>query len=245
MMDAGSIKNNMNITGPGQHVGRASGKTPAKIGYSPVPSDEYKPEKEKEQGIIAKTVDKMAGFVREYIVGPGEKYANNLRSDFKTQAMTAGIALGGAAGAFIGYESAVIEANNTQTSVQTWQEPVTHRKYLGDIPRDYHSWSSWDHRSYSFDADGRLSGGRAIYREAPVYNPDNTVKMQEVTETVSSRRFNIFGGVFGGLLLGVAGGTLAGIALSLIHKAIKGLSPYPAPVKIQPADQAVGFFFVN
>lgn len=216
-MDIGGISINRELSGGGVMKAPAANK---EIGVNPSPDDIFKPHEEK--STIERMVDSVTGFVREYIVGPGGKYAEKLKSDFQTQAVTAGVAVGGATGAFIGYESARLEIQHTQSSTQTWQEPVMRSKYLGNIPSDYHSWWRFDSRTYNYDGQGKLIGGDPVHRPAPIVNTDGTVVMHDVTKTIDSQRFGMFGGIVGGAFLGAIGGAMAGIAAGIIHKVIRG-----------------------
>jgi hypothetical protein len=185
-------------------------------------SDSFKPSDNQEKGFIEKVVDGIAGFVENNIIGPAGDFKHKLTTDFGTAAMTTGGLIGGAAGAYIGYDAALKEAANMKTDTLTWQEPVMQTKHLGNIPGDYFSWSSFDFHTEKFDANGRLMGDSQVNRQVPVFNPDGTVKMHDVTETIDSKRFGMFGGVSMGLIIGTTAGVLGGLAVSLTKKIIDG-----------------------
>lgn len=197
-----------------------AGENKKSKGYNPSPTDSYNPDGG--QGFVEKVVNGVSRFVNKAIVKPLKTYSENLQSDFATQSITAGTVVGGAAGAFVGHQAAQIEARNTESSTHTWQEPDTRSKYLGKIPRDYHSWWRWDSRSYEYGPNGELTSGREIFREAPVINRDGSVAMHEVTETISSRRFGPFAAISVCGLVGAIGGAMGGVAVNLIRKVVKG-----------------------
>jgi len=180
-----------NINTGGTNLTKGADK-PEKVGYNPLPSDDYKPE-EGEKGFISKVVDGITKFVRKNIIGPSDRFADRLKSDFGTQAMVAGGLIGGAAGAYIGYDAAGYENANTQTDALTWQEPTMQQKHLGNIPSDYYSWSRWDYTHHDYDTDGRYSGGDRVYRQAPVFDGEGNPRMHDVNKTISSDRFGRFG----------------------------------------------------
>mgnify|MGYP000883472534 CR=1 FL=1 len=185
-------------------------------------SDSFKPSENQEKGIIEKAVDGIAGFVENCIIGPAGDFKNKLTSDFGTAAMTAGGLVGGAAGAYIGYDAAIKEAANMKSDTLTWKEPVMQSKHLGNIPSDYFSWSSFDFHTEKFDADGKLMGGSTVYRDVPVFNQDGSVIVHDDTKTIDSKRFGMFGGVSMGVIIGTTAGLLGGLAVSLIKKIVDG-----------------------
>ncbi|MCE1246509.1 MAG: hypothetical protein LWY06_07695 [Firmicutes bacterium] len=185
-------------------------------------SDSYKPSENQEKGFVEKVVDGITGFVEDCIIGPAGDFKKKVTSDFGTAAMTAGGLVGGAAGAYLGYDAAIKEAANMKSETLTWQEPVMQSKNLGGIPSDYFSWSTFDFHSEKFDANGRLMGDSQVYRDVPVFNQDGTVRMHDVTETIDSKRFGVFGGVSMGVIIGTTAGVLGGLAVSLIKKIVDG-----------------------
>ena len=215
----GSINSNISPVTP-----KVSGKTeaPEKIGYSPVPEDSFKPENGEKKGVIEKVVDGISNFITENIIGPTGQFAGYVKKDFGAQCMVAGGIVGGATGAFIGYEASGYEETNALQHNLTWQEPTMQNKYLGDIPEDYYSWSRWDHHSYQYDENMRLTGGESVYGKAPIYDGQGKPTMHDVTKTIDSKRFSRFGGTAMGLSLGVVAGVMGGFAVALISKIIKG-----------------------
>lgn len=218
-----SINNINNFTSiPDRGV---SPKTPASVKSeqtAETSADSFKPSENQEKGFIEKAVDGIAGFVENCIIGPAGDFKNKLTSDFGTAAMTAGGLVGGAAGAYIGYDSALKEAANMKSDTLTWHEPVMQSKHLGNIPSDYFSWSSFDFHTEKFDANGKLMGGSAVYRDVPVFNQDGSVRMHDVTKTIDSKRFGMFGGVSMGVIIGTTAGLLGGLAVSLVKKIVDG-----------------------
>jgi hypothetical protein len=73
-----------------------------------------------------------------------------------------------------------------------WEEPVMKKKNLGNIPSGYYQreygWGwGWNSNSYNYDSNGKLEsathGVSPVYRDAPVYNSDGSVKMKDVEKT--------------------------------------------------------------
>ncbi|MFP4497636.1 MAG: hypothetical protein ACLFQV_05445 [Vulcanimicrobiota bacterium] len=218
-------------SGPVNNSGKSSGAKAERqnkaLGYSPPPSDSFEKE---DKTFTEKVAGGVKGFVNKGFVRPAKALINCMKSNFTAQAMAAGTVIGGAGGAFIGHEAARIEAGNTQTSIQTWEVPVTESRNLGNIPDSHYQptfglrfWS--DRNRFHYDEQGRLSGAShgidPVHRQAPVFNDDGSVMMREVTESVSSKRFGPVGGTLMGIGLGAVGGFLGGLAISLIHKVIK------------------------
>lgn len=215
----GSINSNISPVSP-----KVSGKTeaPEKAGYSPVPEDSFKPENGEKKGVIERVVDGISGFISENIIGPTGQFAGYVKKDFGAQCMVAGGIVGGATGAFIGYEASGYEEANALQHNLTWQEPTMQNKNLGDIPSDYYSWSQWDYHTYKYDENMRLTGGDAVNRQAPIYDGQGKPVMHDVTRTIDSKRFSRFGGTALGMGLGVVAGVMGGFAVALISKIIKG-----------------------
>jgi len=197
---------------------------PEDLGYQPLPNDTYDSGNRK-KGFFKRAADGVRKFVRKNIIGPMDKYKENLKSDFGTQAMTAGGAVGGAVGALIGHSAAGMEEAHMQSDTLTWQEPTLQRKHLGNIPSDYYSWSRWDYHHHDYNTDGSLSGGNRVYRNAPVYNSDGSVRMHDVTETIDSKRFGKFAGTSMGLALGTVAGIMGGFAVAMIRKIVMAEKP--------------------
>lgn len=205
--------------------------SPKQLGYSPPPSpdDSYSPGEDK-KNFVERAIDGISRFVKKNIVGPTEKFAHKLRNDFGTQAVTAGTMVGGATGAYLGYEAARMEISNARSASLQWQEPVMVDKNLGNIPRSHYQWTFgipfWsDSNRFEYDANGNLIdasyGVKPVYRSGPVINSDGSLEMKTVERTLNSQRFGIFGGVMGGLAIGAIGGSLAGLAVSLINKIVR------------------------
>lgn len=118
-----------------------------------------------------------------------------------------------------------VQANKLEIT-RTWKEPVYESKRLGSIPDDHYE-SAWLPGPYygtdfSTSNDTYLSGetpeagNQEVWRDVPVYNVDGSVKMNEVTRTLSEAAYDpkkstmISGGVGGAL------GIAAGAGLSAI-----------------------------
>ncbi len=195
---------------------------PEKTGYNPLPEDSYQPGNDGKKGVIERVVDGISNFISENIIGPTGQFAGYVKKDFGAQCMVAGGIVGGATGAFIGYEASGYEEANALQHNLTWQEPTMQSKYLGDIPSDYYSWSQWDYHSYKYDNEMRLTGGDQVHRQAPIYDGSGKPVMHDVTRTIDSKRFSRFGGTALGMGLGVVAGVMGGFAVALISKIIKG-----------------------
>jgi len=169
---------------------------------------------------------KVKRFWAENVTGKGLKRPDaDAIQDFATRAAVAGGAIGAAAGGFIGYQAGKMEAANAQRSHVTWQEPVMERKHLGNIPSDYYTpwWGGWlgeDH--VRFDDKWNIQGVDPIYRDAPVYNPDGSIKMATKEADISSQRFGPVSGAIGGAIIGGIGGVAGGIAVGLLNRIAKG-----------------------
>lgn len=181
-----------------------------------IQGDSFKPSDDGERNFLDRAIDGIANFIKTNIVGTAENVAHVMKTDFGVAAMTTGGIIGGVTGAVIGSSSADLELGNTRTTTQTWQEPNTYNKHLGYTPNDYFSyydrWGSGYHEG--------SSGTDPVYREAPVFNNDGSVKMHDVTKTFDSNRFGKFAGTALCGILGVAGGVLAGFGVSTIRKII-------------------------
>ncbi|MCD4783409.1 MAG: hypothetical protein K8T10_06225 [Candidatus Eremiobacteraeota bacterium] len=218
-MEIRSTGNDYNTKSPGAGKVDFKPQEPEELGYQPLPDDSYD-SGDKKKGFFKRTADGIRKFINKNIIGPADRYKDNLKSDFGTQAMTAGGVVGGAVGAMIGHSAAGMEEAHMQSDTLTWQEPTMQREHLGNIPRDYYSWSRWDFRSHDYDSNGALSGGSRVYRNAPVYNSDGSARVHDVTETIDSKRFGKFAGTSMGLALGTVAGVMGGFAVAMIRKII-------------------------
>lgn len=110
----------------------------------------------------------------------------------------------------------------------SYEDAKLHSRYLGSIPHDYHSYSSWGGGYY----EGSSGGGVGVYRDTPVYEPDGKPRVDVTTETIKARAYSVplfaaagavgggavgFGvgaliGHLAGLSTGVTGGLLGGVA---------------------------------
>ncbi|HXE72539.1 MAG TPA: hypothetical protein VNO81_07750, partial [Candidatus Nitrosotenuis sp.] len=133
-------------------------------------------------------------------------------ADFAGGAALTGTALGAGLGAFMGVRAGQAELGNQEIHRRSWMAPVMQSKYLGEIPRDHYDWF-WPYH----DDWGR--GSEPVYRQAPVYNADGSVRMQEVSQEFRTGRYGpVAGGILGGLIgagAGLAAGVAAGVAARL------------------------------
>ncbi|MGE0490835.1 MAG: hypothetical protein AB7S38_16630 [Vulcanimicrobiota bacterium] len=106
----------------------------------------------------------------------------------------------------------------------TYDRPVTRRTKLGNIPYDYHSYSSHRDRYFTSCDQGACEGrGREVWRDLPVYGSDGKVAMETVTERiVASPDSALWAGVRWGLI-GVAGGALVGTIAAAVTNSPLGL----------------------
>ena len=176
--------------------------------------------------VVSRSLGKIKSFVSENITGKGSAAeAAGDADDFTAKAALAGGILGAGAGGAIGYAAGKIDEARATSTHETWQEPVMERKNLGTIPHDYYTsddwYSGWSHETVHFDDKGTVAGGEPVYRDAPVYNADGSLKMKTVEANIDSKRYGIFGGTFFGVILGGIGGTLGGVAVGLINKMLR------------------------
>ena len=103
----------------------------------------------------------------------------------------------------------------------TYEKEHLESKYLGSIPHDYWSYSPFGSGYTSCGAGGCNMGGRGIYRDCPVYEPDSEPRVDTVTERVHAKAYSVplFG--IGGTVLGGA----AGYGLGLLVANLTGLPP--------------------
>lgn len=87
-------------------------------------------------------------------------------------------------------------------------------RYLGSIPSDHWSYSGWSDGYTSCGPNGCNVGGRSIYRDTPVYEPDGEPRVDAVTERIQASPYSVplFG--LGGLAAGGAVGFGLGMALA-------------------------------
>ncbi len=94
------------------------------------------------------------------------------------------------------------------------QAPVLVDTKLGNIPRDYHSYSSRRDSYYTSCDEGRCTtGGREIWRRLPVVGPDGAPKLQDVVTHLeaapySKPAFMLTWGALAGAVGGVVGGLI-------------------------------------
>jgi hypothetical protein len=94
-------------------------------------------------------------------------------------------------------------------------------RYLGSIPHDYHSYSGWGGGYTSCGTGGCNTGGRGIYRNTPVYEPDGKPRVDAVTQRIQAAPYSVPLFATGGAVAGGAVG--AGIGMLVSH--LTGLSP--------------------
>lgn len=92
----------------------------------------------------------------------------------------------------------------------SYEDQKLQSRYLGSIPHDYHSYSSWGEGYVS----GSSNGGRGIYRDTPVYEPDGKPRVDVTTERIQARAYSVplfgAGGAVAGGALGFGAGALIG-----------------------------------
>lgn len=103
----------------------------------------------------------------------------------------------------------------------TYEDEHLESRYLGSIPHDYWSYSPFGSGYTSCGPNGCNAGGRAIYRDCPVYEPDGEPRVDVVNRTVKGKAYSplLFG--VGGLALG--GGLGYGLGMLVSH--YTGLDP--------------------
>lgn len=86
-------------------------------------------------------------------------------------------------------------------------------RYLGSIPSDYWSYSAFGSGYTSCGPGGCNTGGRSIYRNTPVYEPDGEPRVDTVTRRIQASPYSVplfaLGGAAGGGALGFGLGMLA------------------------------------
>lgn len=176
------------------------------------------------QGMLGK----VKQWARQNISGEASATAQSRQpgdGDFTTKAAVIGAGVGAPLGGFLGYESGKLEEARAQRSTETWQAPTLEQKHLGNIPQDQYTpkWG-WlfgygvgnDH--VQLGSDGQIQGGQPVNRDAPVYNPDGSVKMHPETKTIQSARYGPVVGALGGAFLFGVAGALGGVAVGVIHR---------------------------
>lgn len=98
----------------------------------------------------------------------------------------------------------------------TYRRPVLVKTKLGEMPQDYHSYSS--HRDQYFtrcDEGACDRGGQSVWRQTPLYESDGSPRLETVTERIVAYPANpwVEGAKWG--LVGVAAGGLVGAVASL------------------------------
>ena len=97
----------------------------------------------------------------------------------------------------------------------SWEKERLQSRYLGSIPHDYHSYSSWSDGYVSCGSGQCNTGGRGIYRNTPVYEPDGEPRVDAVTERIQASPYSVPLFAAGGAAAGGAVG--AGIGLLVSH----------------------------
>ncbi len=90
-------------------------------------------------------------------------------------------------------------------------------RYLGTIPRDYHSYSSYG-RGYT---SGSASSGRHVYRDTPVYEADGKPRVDVTNERIQAKAYSV--PLFGAM--GAAGGGAVGFGVGALIGHLAGVSP--------------------
>lgn len=107
--------------------------------------------------------------------------------------------------------------------------PVTVATHLGNIPSDYHSYSSSIQQPYVSCGNGACAiSGSEVWRPQPVVNEDGTVQTAPQTAHIDARPASvighaILGGVIGGFIGGFAG-VVASIFTGVAAPAVIGAS---------------------
>lgn len=110
----------------------------------------------------------------------------------------------------------------------TYENQSLQSRYLGSIPHDYHSYSSWGEGYVS----GSSGSGVGIYRDTPVYEPDGKPRVDVTDERIQARAYSVplFGAV-GGVAGGAAGfgvgallGHLTGVSAGVLGGIIGGVA---------------------
>ena len=107
----------------------------------------------------------------------------------------------------------------------TYEDSVLKSRYLGSMPSDYHSYSSWGEGYTSCGPSGCNAGSQSVYRSTPVYEPDSEPRVQTVTEQVTAKAYSV--GLFA--TGGTVGGGAVGAGLGYLASALTGL---PAAVTV-------------
>jgi hypothetical protein len=97
----------------------------------------------------------------------------------------------------------------------SWEKEKLQSRHLGSIPRDYHSYSGWGGGYTSCDSGGCHAGGRGIYRNTPVYEPDSEPRVDAVTQRIQAAPYSVPLFAAGGAAAGGAVG--AGLGLLVSH----------------------------
>ena len=103
----------------------------------------------------------------------------------------------------------------------SWEKERLQSRRLGSIPHNYHSYSSWSEGYVSCGTGGCNTGGRGIYRDTPIYEPDGKPRVDAVTERIQASPYSVPLFAAGGAAAGGAVG--AGLGMLVSH--LTGLSP--------------------
>ncbi len=98
--------------------------------------------------------------------------------------------------------------------VVTYETERLQSRYLGSIPHDYRSYFGGIGGYTSCDGGRCSSGGRSIYRNTPVYEPDREPRVDTVTRRVQASPYSVPLFATGGAVLGGGLGFGAGMLLS-------------------------------
>lgn len=108
----------------------------------------------------------------------------------------------------------------------TYEDERLQSSYLGSIPYDYWSYSPFGGGYTSCGQGGCNYGGRSIYRNTPVYEPDNEPRVDNVTEHIFAHTYSVplFGalGLAGGGAVGYGVGALVGHLADISSPWLKG-----------------------
>ncbi len=99
----------------------------------------------------------------------------------------------------------------------TFENQHLKSRYLGTIPRDYHSYSSYGEGYVSGSSDR----GVGVYRNTPVYEPDGQPRVDVVTERLQEKAYSV--PLFGAM--GAAGGGAVGFGVGALVGHLAGFSP--------------------
>lgn len=103
----------------------------------------------------------------------------------------------------------------------TYEDQKLQSRYLGSIPRDYHSYSGFGRGYVSCGPQGCNDGSRGVYRNTPVYEPDGKPRVDVKTERIQAQAYSV--PLFGAL--GAVGGGAVSFGIGALAGHLLGWSP--------------------